>query len=51
MARYGLREVANVTFYDYKTGLPTMYLDTLKMSDLTIAAKSVDAVGGQGATL
>lgn len=49
MARYGLREVANVTFYDYNTGMPALYLDTLKMSDLTIAAKSVDAVGGQGA--
>jgi hypothetical protein len=48
MARYGMREVADVTFYDLATGEPVLFLDTLKMSDLTIDAKSVDAVGGRG---
>ena len=46
--QYGLKEVANVTFYDIKTGMPVLFLDTLKVSTIEQTAENVDARGGWG---
>ena len=51
--RYGIKEVADVTFYtiDKTTGQPdkpVLYLDTLKVSTIEQTAESVDARGGKG---
>lgn len=48
MAKYGAKEVMDVTVYDLTTGKPVLYLDTLKMSGLENAADSSDARGGKG---
>ena len=44
----GLKEVANVTFYDIKTGMPVLFLDTLKVSTIEQTADNTDARGGWG---
>lgn len=52
MARFGVKEVANVTLIALSgknKGKPELYLDTLKMSNLENGAESVYATGGQGA--
>ena len=51
--RYGIKEVADVTFYkiDKLTGEPTypvLYLDTLKVSTIEQTAETADARGGKG---
>ena len=50
--RYGIKEVADVTFYKIKDdgsrGDPVLYLDTLKVSTIEQTAESVDARGGKG---
>lgn len=46
--RYGLKEVANVTFYDIATKKPVLFLDTLKVSTIEQTAESTDARGGWG---
>ena len=51
--RYGIKEVADVTFYniDKDTALPTypvLYLDTLKVSTIEQTAETTDARGGKG---
>ena len=51
--RYGIKEVADVTFYtiDAATGKPdkpVLYLDTLKVSTIEQTAETVDARGGKG---
>lgn len=50
--RYGIKEVADVTFYKIKPdgtqGDPVLYLDTLKVSTIEQTAESVDARGGKG---
>lgn len=50
--RYGIKEVADVTFYDLSTtGTPTvpvLYLDTLKVSTIEQTAETSDAKGGKG---
>lgn len=51
--RYGIKEVADVTFYkiDPKTGkadYPVLYLDTLKVSTIEQTAETADARGGKG---
>ena len=51
--RYGIKEVADVTFYTINktTGQPdkpVLYLDTLKVSTIEQTAESVDARGGKG---
>ena len=51
--RYGIKEVADVTFYeiDDKTGAagkPVLYLDTLKVSTIEQTAETADARGGKG---
>ena len=50
--RYGIKEVADVTFYeiteDGKQGAPVLYLDTLKVSTIEQTAEQADARGGKG---
>ena len=54
--RYGIKEVADVTFYEINTdtngveipGKPILYLDTLKVSTVEQTAESTDARGGKG---
>ena len=50
--RYGIKEVADVTFYkinaDGTPGEPVLFLDTLKVSTIEQTAESVDARGGKG---
>jgi len=46
--KYGLKEVANVTFYDITTKKPVLFLDTLKVSTIEQTAESTEARGGWG---
>lgn len=49
MASFGVKEVADVTFFNLLTGEPDLYLDTLKLSNLENNAESTYATGGKGA--
>lgn len=54
--RYGIKEVADVTFYDIVVddkgmstmGAPVLYLETLKVSTIETTAENVSARGGKG---
>ena len=50
--RYGIKEVADVTFYHInelgQPDYPVLYLDTLKVSTIEQTAEQVDARGGKG---
>ena len=50
--RYGIKEVADVTFYtidnDGKPKSPVLYLDTLKVSTIEQTAEMAEARGGKG---
>lgn len=46
--RYGMKEVANVIFFDVSTGKPVIFFDTLKVSTIENASESAEARGGQG---
>lgn len=50
--RYGIKEVADVTFYEItkegKPGKPVLFLDTLKVSTIEQTAETADARGGKG---
>lgn len=46
--RYGLKEVANVIFFDIATNKPSLFFDTLKVSTIENASESAEARGGQG---
>lgn len=50
--RYGIKEVADVTFYelgsDGNPSYPVLYLDTLKVSTVEQTAETTDAKGGKG---
>jgi hypothetical protein len=50
--RYGIKEVADVTFYEIKddgsAGKPVLYLDTLKVSTIEQTAENAEARGGKG---
>lgn len=50
--RYGIKEVADVTFYDIDANgnrsKPVLYLDTLKVSTIEQTAEQSDARGGKG---
>ena len=46
--KFGLKEVANVTFYEVGSKKPVLYLDTLKVSTIEQTADNVDAKGGVG---
>lgn len=51
--RYGIKEVADVTFYaieDGKIGKPVLFLDTLKVSTVESTAETTEAKGGKGNT-
>ena len=52
LARYGIKEVADVTFYkineDGTPGAPVLYLDTLKVSTIEQTAENTSARGGKG---
>ena len=52
LAKYGIKEVADVVFYELsEEGRPTkpvLYLDTLKVSTIEQTAESSDARGGKG---
>ena len=52
LARYGIKEVADVTFYELdsegKPGAPVLYLDTLKVSTIEQTAENTSARGGKG---
>ena len=52
LARYGIKEVADVTFYeindDGTPGAPVLYLDTLKVSNIEQTAENTSARGGKG---
>ena len=50
--RYGIKEVADVTFYEINSdgtpGKPVLYLDTLKVSTIEQTAETSEARGGKG---
>ena len=51
--RYGIKEVADVTFYNIdktsgQAAEPVLYLDTLKVSTIEQTAETADARGGKG---
>lgn len=50
--RYGIKEVADVTFYKLnsngKPSYPVLYLDTLKVSTIEQTAEQAEARGGKG---
>ena len=46
--QFGLKEVANVTFYNIETGLPELFLDSLKVSTIEQTAENTEARGGWG---
>lgn len=50
--RYGIKEVADVTFYSIQEtgapGYPVLYLDTLKVSTIEQTAEQAEARGGKG---
>lgn len=46
--RYGLKEVANVIFFDVSTNKPVIFFDTLKVSTIENSSESAEARGGQG---
>lgn len=46
--QYGLKEVANVTFYEVGSNKPVLFLDSLKVSTIEQTAESTDAKGGWG---
>lgn len=48
LSRYGIKEVADVTFYDIESGAPVLYLDTLKVSTIEQTAENSEARGGKG---
>jgi hypothetical protein len=52
LSRYGIKEVADVTFYDIldngDMGAPVLYLDTLKVSTIEQTAENAEARGGKG---
>lgn len=47
-SRYGLKEVANVIFFDVATNKPVVFFDTLKVSTIENTSESAEARGGQG---
>lgn len=48
MARFGVKEVADVTFYELLTGKPVLFLDSLKMSNLNTEVQEAVQTGGKG---
>lgn len=48
LEQYGIKEVADVTFYDVNTGAPVLFLDTLKVSTIEQGAEQTQSEGGKG---
>lgn len=51
LRQYGIKEVADVTFYELdndQPGNPVLMLDTLKISSIELTSESTDAKGGKG---
>ena len=48
LEQYGIKEVADVTFYDTSTGAPVLHLDTLKVSTIDETSQQTSATGGKG---
>ena len=48
MSKFGIKEVADVIFFDIETGKPVLFFDTLKTSNIENAAETTDATGGRG---
>ena len=46
--RYGMKEVANVIFFDIVTNKPVAFLDTLKVSSIENESETAEARGGRG---
>ena len=46
--KYGLKEVADVIFFDIATNRPVLVFDTLKVSNIENASESAEATGGKG---
>lgn len=46
--RYGMKEVANVIFFDISTKKPAIFFDTLKVSTIENESETAEARGGQG---
>ena|SRR5699024_5620878 len=46
--KYGLKEVADVIFFDIQTDRPVLVFDTLKVSNIENASESAEATGGKG---
>lgn len=46
--KYGLKEVADVIFFDVRTNKPVLVFDTLKVSNIENASESAEATGGKG---
>lgn len=46
--QYGIKEVADVAFYDTETKAPVIFFDTLKVSTIDETAQQVAATGGKG---
>ena len=47
-AKFGVKEVMNVTFYSLTDHKPVLYIDTLKLSNLENTAEESQARGGHG---
>lgn len=48
MSKFGIKEVADVIFFDIATGKPVIFFDTLKVSTIENSSDSVSATGGRG---
>lgn len=48
MSKFGIKEVADVIFFDIATGKPVLFFDTLKTSSIENASETTDATGGRG---
>jgi hypothetical protein len=46
--RYGMKEVANVIFFDISTKKPVIFFDTLKVSTIENESEQAEVRGGQG---
>lgn len=48
MSKFGIKEVADVIFFDIATGKPVLFFDTLKTSSIENASETTEATGGRG---
>lgn len=48
LQKYGIKEVADITFYNLRSGAPELFIDTAKVSTLEQTAEQSEARGGKG---